>query len=173
MSRLTSAATINKMPLRWWPSARTLIWFGFGSTKRSRRRRYSKTRIRTNSIDLKIAMFVYRPSKGMCWGHGLRPKDTNWQVAKRRLDAFLNIYFDLVEERHIGSSKWRWKNSALPHVAWPEDFLRPENQKWQNIDIGFLGERVSFIFGLRFPLSIHDPSSTSSSGDLARMHHSR
>jgi hypothetical protein len=33
MSRLTSAATINKMPLRWWPFARTLIWFGFGSTK--------------------------------------------------------------------------------------------------------------------------------------------
>src|SRR6267142_2718053 len=104
-------------------------------------------------------MFVYRPSKGMCWGHALRPKDTDWQVAKRRLDAFLNIYFDLVEERHIGSSKWRWKNSALPHVAWPEDFLKPENQKWQNIDIGFMGERVSFIFGLRFPLSIHKPSS--------------
>ena len=104
-------------------------------------------------------MFVYRPSKGMCWGHALRPKDTDWQVAKQRLDAFLNLYFDLVEERHIGSSTWRWKISALPHVAWPEDFLKAENQKWQDIDVGFLGERVSFIFGLRFPLSIHEPSS--------------
>jgi hypothetical protein len=28
------------MPLRRWPSAKTLIWFGFGSTKRSRRRRW-------------------------------------------------------------------------------------------------------------------------------------
>jgi hypothetical protein len=105
------------------------------------------------------SMFVYRPSKGMCWGHALRPKASDWQVAKQRLDAFLNIYFDLIEERHIGSSIWRWKNSALPHVVWPEDYLKLENQKWQNIDIGFRGDRVSFIFGLRFPLSIQEPSS--------------
>ena len=104
-------------------------------------------------------MFVYRPPKGMCWGHALRPKDPDWQVAKQRLDAFLSIYFDRVEERNVGSSIWRWKVCALPHVAWPEDFLKPENQKWQNIDFGFTGDRVMFPFGLRFPLSIHEPSS--------------
>ena len=104
-------------------------------------------------------MFVYRPPKSMCWGHSLRPKDADWQVAKARLETFLHIYFEQVEDRNVGSSVWRWKLSVLPHVAWPADFLKPENQKWQNIDFGFTGDRVSFPFGLRFPLSIHEPSS--------------
>jgi len=104
-------------------------------------------------------MFVYRPPKGMCWGNALRPKDSDWQVAKQRLEAFLNTYFERVEQRNEMWSAWRWKNSVLPNFAWPEEYLKPEHPKMQEIIIGFTGDRVMFISGLVFPISLREPSS--------------
>ena len=104
-------------------------------------------------------MFIYRPSKEMCWGHALRPKDADWRVAKQRLESFLAMYFETLE--HTDDSKFvvRWKHSILPNIAWPEEFLKPEFQKRQEILFLFLGERVGFPLGLLIPVS---PASTSS-----------
>jgi hypothetical protein len=53
------------MPLRWWPSAKTLIWFGFGSTKMSRRRRsnYEGKTSHNSHIDLPWILFVVLASQ--------------------------------------------------------------------------------------------------------------
>jgi hypothetical protein len=104
-------------------------------------------------------MFVYRPSKGMCWGHALRPKDPDWRVVKQRLEGFLNMYFETLEHKDDSKFIVRWKDSALPNIAWPEEFLRPENQKRQEILFLFLGARVGFPLGLLIPISPHELSS--------------
>lgn len=104
-------------------------------------------------------MFVYRPSKDMCWGHALRPKDTDWRVAKQRLEVFLGMYFEMVEHKDDSKFIVRWKDSLLPNIAWPDEFLTPEFQKRQEILFLFLGERVGFPLGLSIPISPTSPSS--------------
>ena len=104
-------------------------------------------------------MFVYRPSKSMCWGHALRPKDMDWRAAKQRLLDFLDIYFEMVERDEDSKFIVRWKDSALPNVAWPEEFLTPEFQKQRQIMFLFLGERVGFPLGLLIPISPQEQSS--------------
>jgi|ERR1044071_903714 hypothetical protein len=95
----------------------------------------------------------------MCWGHALRPKDTDWRVAKQRLEGFLDMYFETVERNEDSKFIVRWKDSVLPHIAWPEEFLTPEFQKRQEILFLFLGERVGFPLGLLIPISPTSPSS--------------
>ena len=104
-------------------------------------------------------MFVYRPSKDMCWGHALRPKDADWRVAKQRLEDFLGLYFETIQ--HTDDSKFivRWKDSVLPNTDWPEEFLTPAFQKQKEILFVFLGERVGFPLGLVIPISPQEPSS--------------
>jgi hypothetical protein len=104
-------------------------------------------------------MFIYRPSKSMCWGHALRPKDTDWRVAKQRLESFLDMYFEMVERNEDSKFIVRWKDSVLPNKAWPEEFLTPESQKQQEILFLFLGERVGFPLGLLLPISPQEQSS--------------
>ena len=104
-------------------------------------------------------MFVYRPSKDMCWGHALRPKDADWRVAKQRLEGFLGLYFETLEHKDDSNFIVRWKDSALPNISWPEEFLTPEYQKQREILFLFLGERVGFPLGLLIPISPHEPSS--------------
>lgn len=102
-------------------------------------------------------MFVYRPPKSSCWGNALRPRDTD--LAKQKLDVFLAKYFEKVEQRNAMFSTLRWKHSELPNVAWPEEYLRPENKKWQEVEFGYTGERVMFPLGLIIPVSPLDLSS--------------
>jgi len=104
-------------------------------------------------------MFVYRPSKDMCWGHALRPKDEDWQVAKQRLEGFLGTYFETLAHEDDSKFTVRWKESVLPNIAWPEEFLTPEFQRQREILIMFLGERVGFPLGLIIPISPQEPSS--------------
>jgi hypothetical protein len=104
-------------------------------------------------------MFIYRPSKEMCWGHALRPKDTDWRVAKQRLLDFLDMYFEMVERNEDSKFIVRWKDSVLPNVAWPVEFLAPDQQKQQEVLFLFLGERVGFPLGLYIPISPQEPSS--------------
>jgi hypothetical protein len=104
-------------------------------------------------------MFVYRPTKGMCWGHALRPKDADWRVAKQRLEGFLGMYFETLEHKDDSEYIVRWKDSALPNIAWPEEFLTPELQKQQELLFVFLGERIAFPLGLLIPISPQEPSS--------------
>jgi hypothetical protein len=104
-------------------------------------------------------MFVYRPSKGMCWGHALLPKDEDWRVAKQRLENFLAMYFETLEHKDDSKFIVRWKESTLPNTDWPEELLTPENQKQREILFLFLGERVAFPLGLLIPISPQEQSS--------------
>jgi hypothetical protein len=104
-------------------------------------------------------MFVYRPTKEMCWGHALRPRDDDWRVAKQRLESFLDLYFETLEPKKELKFMVRWKDSVLPNIAWPEEFLTSENKKGQEILFLFLGERVGFPLGLFIPISPLEPSS--------------
>ncbi len=104
-------------------------------------------------------MFVYRPSKDMCWGNAIRPKDSDWRVAKQRLLDFLAMFFEMVERNEDSKFIVRWKDSVLPNVAWAAEFLAPDQQKQQEILFLFLGERVGFPLGLTIPISPQEPSS--------------
>lgn len=104
-------------------------------------------------------MFNYRPPKSMCWGHALRPKDADWRVAKERFESFLGEYFEMIEEKDDSKFVVRWKDSALPSIEWPEEFLKPENHKSKEILVLFLGERVAFPLGLLIPVSTENQSS--------------
>ena len=95
----------------------------------------------------------------MCWGHALRPKGEDWRVAKKRLEDFLGKYFETLEHKDDSKFIVRWKDSVLPNIAWPDEFLTPEFQKRQEILFLFLGERVGFPLGLLIPIS---PTSLSS-----------
>ena len=110
-------------------------------------------------IWLLVVMFIYRPSKDMCWGNALRPKDTDWRVAKQRLLGFLAMYFEMVERNEDSKFIVRWKDSALPNIGWPAEFLAPDQQKQQEILFLFLGERVGFPLGLTIPISPQESSS--------------
>lgn len=56
----------------------------------------------------------------------------------------------------------KWKNSALPNIDWPEEFLKQGNEKWQrslfivNLRIG---GRFMFPMGIRIPISANEPAS--------------
>jgi hypothetical protein len=104
-------------------------------------------------------MFVYRPTKDMCWGHALRPKAADWRVAKQRLEGFLGIYFETLEHKDDSQFIVRWKESTLPNIAWPEEFLAPGYEKQREILFLFLGERVGFPLGLSIPISPQESSS--------------
>ena len=69
------------------------------------------------------------------------------------------MYFETVERNEDSKFIVRWKDSVLPHIAWPEEFLTPEFQKRQEILFLFLGERVGFPLGLLIPISPTSPSS--------------
>ena len=55
-----------------------------------------------------------------------------------------------------------WKNSALPNVEWPEEFLEPENKKWRGPFLILTmrsGGRFMFPLGIQIPISIKEKSS--------------
>jgi hypothetical protein len=103
-------------------------------------------------------MFNYTVSKSSCWGHVIRPRDP--LKAKQRVNAFFETYFQpIVPEwdatRQI-SGVFSWRSSILPDVEWPEDFSKPENQKFFFI---LTGDRVMFMGGIPFPISSSEPAS--------------
>lgn len=117
-------------------------------------------------------MFIYRPSKGNCWGHAIRPRDT--LKGRRALHRFFETFFeefnpewDKTNEFKIRSAialTLSWRTSVLPRVERAAEFLAPEGQEWQKVrfhlmETSGLGNRISFPLGLQFPLSVTEPTS--------------
>lgn len=75
------------------------------------------------------------------------------------LESFLDIYFAPIEKEDDFTFNLTWKAAALPHIVWPEEYLRPELQRFQQVLMVWLIDRVSFPLGLQFPLSQTDPAS--------------
>jgi hypothetical protein len=111
-------------------------------------------------------MFVYRPPKDMCWGHAVKPKDP--LKARQKVDAFVEAFFERVEQRNAGSLILRWESSILPNITWPEEYLKPVHQTRQEILFIFTGDRVSFPLGLLIPISPHALSSYAFIGHLSQ-----
>jgi len=95
-------------------------------------------------------MFVYRPPKGSCWGHSIGKDQT---TAMPKLEAFLDTFFERVEQQSPTTLVLAWKDSALPKVEWPEAFQGPEKQKVRQFLFMVLSNRIMFPMGLVFPLS--------------------
>lgn len=55
-----------------------------------------------------------------------------------------------------------WKISALPKVEWPEEYLKPENEKWRQsffiVNLGSEG-RISFPMGMYIPIPSNEHAS--------------
>jgi hypothetical protein len=101
-------------------------------------------------------MFVYRPPKGSCWGHSIG-KDQTTAIAK--LDAFVDAFFERVEQQSSSTLVLAWKDSVLPKVEWPDVFLGPDKQKLRQFLFMVMGNRVMFPMGIVFPLSTVEPTS--------------
>jgi hypothetical protein len=101
-------------------------------------------------------MFVYRPPKGSCWGHSFGQDQT---TAMPKLDAFIDAFFERVEQPSPTTLVLAWKDSVLPKVAWPDVFLGPDNQKLRRFLFMVMGNRVMFPMGIVFPLSTVEPAS--------------
>jgi hypothetical protein len=104
------------------------------------------------------AMFKYTVPKSSCWGHVIRPKDP--LRAKQRVNTFFETYFERLAPEWDASRQisqvLSWRPSVLPNVEWPEDFLKPENQK---VFFVLTGNRVMFAGGITFPFSSSEPAS--------------
>ena len=96
-------------------------------------------------------MFVYRPPKGMGWGHAKDPQ--------KKLDTFLDTYFERVEQQSPTTLVLAWKDSVLPKVEWPAAFQGPENQKVRQFLFMVMAGRLMFPMGIVFPLSSAEPAS--------------
>jgi hypothetical protein len=105
-------------------------------------------------------MFSYRPPKSSCWGHAIRPKDP--LKARQRVNAFFKAYFERLEPEWDTTRQMtlslNWNASALPNVDWPEQYLKPENQKWQKTLLILTGDRIACMM-LVIPVSPSEPSS--------------
>jgi hypothetical protein len=106
-------------------------------------------------------MFSYRPPKGSCWGHVIRPRDPF--KAKQRVNVFFDTYFEHLDPEWDTTRqftlKLHWKTAALPNVEWPEELLKPENEQWQRVMFIVTGDRITFPLGLMFPISSSNPTS--------------
>ena len=103
-----------------------------------------------------MPMFVYRPPKGSCWGHSFGKDQT---TATPKLDAFFNVFFERVEQQSSTAGVLAWKDSVLPKVEWPDVFLGADKQKLRQFLYMVMGNRVSFVMGIVFPLSTIEPAS--------------
>ena len=105
-------------------------------------------------------MFSYRPPKGSCWGHAIRPK--NPLQAKQRVNVFFEKYFERLapewDTTRQLTLELSWNASVLPSIQWHEDFLKSENLQWQKNIITLTGNRIAFL-GFRFPLSSEESAS--------------
>ena len=101
-------------------------------------------------------MFVYRPPKGSCWGHSIGKDQT---TAMPKLEAFFDAFFERVEQQSATAGVLAWKDSVLPKVEWPDVFLGPDNEKLRQFLFMVMGNRVSFVMGIVFPLSTVEPAS--------------
>lgn len=105
-------------------------------------------------------MFSYRPPKSSCWGHAIRPKDP--LKAKQRVNAFFETYFGRLEPEWDTTRQLtltlNWKTSVLPNIDWPEEYLKPENQKWQQTLLILTGDHIMCMM-LVIPISPKEPSS--------------
>jgi hypothetical protein len=101
-------------------------------------------------------MFVYRPSKGSCWGHSFG-KDQTTGIPK--LEAFFDAFCERVERQSPTTLVLAWKESVLPKFEWPAAFQGPENQKVRQFLLIVMGNRVMFPMGIVFPLSTTEPAS--------------
>ena len=97
----------------------------------------------------------------MCWGHVIRPKDP--LKAKQKVNAFFETYFGRLEPEWDTTRQLTftlgWKTSVLPNLDWPEEFLKPGNEKWQRVMFMLTGDRVMFVGGLLIPISLTEPAS--------------
>jgi hypothetical protein len=72
---------------------------------------------------------------------------------------------DAEDRADVSDFTWplKWKSSALPNVVWPEEFLKPGNERSQRslflVTLGGGGSRISFPGGIMFPISPDDPAS--------------
>jgi len=101
-------------------------------------------------------MFVYRPPKGSCWGHSFGKDQT---TGMPKFEAFVDAFFERVEQPGSTTSVLAWKDSVLPKVEWPDVFSGPDNQKLRQFLFMVMGNRVAFPMGIVFPLSTVDPAS--------------
>ena len=101
-------------------------------------------------------MFVYRPPKGSCWGHSIGRDQT---TAIPKIEAFVDTFFDRVEQQNARTLVLAWKDSVLPKVEWADAFLGPDKQKLRQFLFMVMGNRVMFPIGIVFPLSTVEPAS--------------
>jgi hypothetical protein len=109
-------------------------------------------------------MFSYRPPKGSCWGHALRPKGPVNSTDK--LQTFFDTYFEPFKRAKHSvftfTCELSWKTAILPNIEWAPDYLKPGNERFQRIS--FLvnlgtGGRVMFPMGITIPISPKEPAS--------------
>jgi hypothetical protein len=96
-------------------------------------------------------MFVYRPPKGMCWGHAKDPK--------KKLEPFFDAYFERVETQGPTTLVLAWKESVLPKADWPDAFLGPDTKMLRQFLFIVNSGRVMFPIGIVFPLAATEPAS--------------
>lgn len=105
-------------------------------------------------------MFSYRPPKSSFWGHAIRPADP--LKAKQKVNAFFETYFQKLEPEWDTTRQLtfelNWKNSVLPNLDWPEDYLKPGNEGWRRVVFVLTGNRIMFLHFV-FPISPQEPAS--------------
>lgn len=110
-------------------------------------------------------MFSYRPPKGSCWGHALRPRDPAKSAQKLR--AFMDTYFEPCEPEKGSLAQTvyalTWKTAVLPNIEWTPDYLKPGNEKFRCVLLmltTLMGSpRAAFPMGITIPISSAEPES--------------
>lgn len=113
---------------------------------------------------------VIREKLVQAFGRPGIPDSMDWILAPGDYQRAINLILECPPaSKQPGDPLWLsfkcsldWKNSALPKVEWPEDFLKPGNEKWR---LSFItvnlraGGRISFLMGMNIPIPSNEHAS--------------
>jgi hypothetical protein len=80
----------------------------------------------------------------------------------QKVNSFFETYFQRLEPQWDTTRqltfKLNWKDSVLPNLDWPEDYLKPGNEGSRRVLFTLTGNRITFLHFV-FPISAKEPAS--------------
>ena len=81
------------------------------------------------------------------------------ELERRSIEGTHRCFLPASRPKGLTMRSIEWKASALPDIEWPEELLKPKNQKRQYGLFIVTGDQVMFPGGLTFPISSTEPAS--------------
>jgi hypothetical protein len=113
---------------------------------------------------------VIREKLVQVFGRPGYPESMDWVLAPADYQRAINLILECPpSSKQTGDPLWLsfkgevdWRNSALPKVEWPEEYLLPGNEKWRRsffmVNLSANG-RITFPMGINIPIPSNEHAS--------------